>query len=348
VIARHIRGWLFEPGRSAAEPVVLVVDGTGDVTVTGAGATPMRAFAWREAQVDERIGDTDRRLMLPDGTAIEVADNDAIDALERAFGRGRGRFIAALERRWAYAVAAIALTILAAWAVVRFAVPAVADIAAAEVPPPMAAKLDTQVLDAISKLGTADTQLPQERRDTIDGLLRRLVADGVGTTPWQYRLVFVDMPRVGANAFALPGGTIVVTDQLVKLAKTDDEIAAVLAHEVGHVESRHGLKSLMRGAGLGALTLFIFGDVTSISHVFVSFPVFLINSAYSRDFESEADAKAVGYLRRAHLPPEALVEMLESLESACGARCSETPGWLSNHPLMPERLTALRARVAAP
>jgi Zn-dependent protease with chaperone function len=344
----HIRGWLFEPGRSAAEPIVLKIDSGGDVAVVGAAGVTVRAFAWREAQVDERIGDTDRRLLLPDGAAIEVADNDAIDALERAFGRGRGRFIAALERRWATAVAAIALTILAAWAVVRFAVPAIADVAATQVPPPFAAKLDAQVLDAISKFGTGDTGLSQERRDAVDGLLARLIADGVGATSWHYRLVFVDMPRVGANAFALPGGTIVVTDQLVKLARTEEQIAAVVAHEVGHVESRHGLKSMMRGAGLGALTLFIFGDLTSLSHIFVSLPVVLINSAYSRDFETEADAKAVTYLRRIHVPPEALVEMLDLLERECGTRCAEAPGWLSNHPLMPERLAALRALIAAP
>jgi predicted Zn-dependent protease len=348
VTARHIRGWLFEGGRSAAEPVVLVVDAFGHVAVTGAGGVTVRTFAWRDAQVDDRIGDTERRLVLSDGAAIEVGDNDAVDALERSFGRGKGRFIAALERRWVAALAAIALTILAAWAVVQYAVPAAADLAATRVPPPLAANLDVQVLAGLKQFDSHDTALPQERRDAVGRLLDHLVADGVGVTPWHYRLVFVDMPRVGANAFALPGGTILVTDQLVKLAKNDDQIAAVMAHEIGHVEARHGLRSLLRGAGLGALTLFIFGDVTSLSHVFVSMPLVLINSAYSRDFESEADARGITYLRRARIPPEALVEMLELLERDCGARCAEAPGWLSNHPLMPERLAALRARIAAP
>jgi predicted Zn-dependent protease len=108
---------------------------------------------------------------------------------------------------------------------------------------------------------------------------------------------------------------------------------------------RHGVRSLLRGAGLGALALFIFGDITSLSHVFVSLPVVLIDSAYSRDFETEADARGIEYLRRAGVPPEALVEVLESLERDCGARCSKSPGWLSNHPLMPERLVAVRARI---
>jgi Zn-dependent protease with chaperone function len=348
VTPAHIRGWLFEAGGSASVPVVLTVDTAGGVAVTGPGGAMLRVFAWRDARVDDRIGDTDRRLLLPDGAAIELADNDAIDALERRFGRGGGRWIAALERRWTVALAAIAVTVLAAWAFVQFGVPAAADIAAVRVPPAAAAKLDAQVLEAFGQFGKGESGLAQDRRDHVDGLLARLVADGVGSTPWHYRLVFADMPRVGANAFALPGGTIVVTDQLVRLAKSDDQIVAVLAHEIGHVEMRHGLRSLLRSAGLGALTLFIFGDVTSFSHVFVSLPVVLINSAYSRGFETEADTMGLAYLRRAHVPPEALAEMLDLLQRDCGARCGEAPGWLSNHPLMPERLAHIRALIAAP
>jgi predicted Zn-dependent protease len=344
VTGRPVEGWLFGAGRSAVLPVVLQVDAGGFATAVDRKGVPVRTFNWAEARVDDRIGNTRRRVMLPDGAAIEVDDNDAIDALERAFGRGRAtRWIAALERRWPAALSAIVFTFAVTWSLIAFGLPFVGDLVASRIPPSYAAKLDAQVLDTLARMGSASTAIPEARRREVQRLLERLIAGVPDRGVWHYRLVF--RGGLGANAFALPGGTIVVTDRLIRIAKSDNQVAAVLAHEIGHVERRHALKKLMRNAGLGALALYLFGDVTSLSHVAVSFPLLVIDAAYSRDFEREADAAAVDYLSRAGFPPQAMIEVLDLLARDCGAGC-EGPGFLMNHPMTPERIAALRDIIA--
>ena len=71
-------------------------------------------------------------------------------------------------------------------------------------------------------------------------------------------------PIVGANAFALPGGDIVVTDALVKLVGEGDGLTGVLAHEAGHVEYRHGLRQVIQSSAIGATAALLFGDVSTI------------------------------------------------------------------------------------
>lgn len=346
----RIEGWLFEAGRSAAQGVVLTVDDAGLATLSDASGRLVRSFPWSQVRIDDRIGDTARSIALPDGAVIETRDNAALEALERDIRRSgterarAGGIVAALERRWTAAAVAVLLTVAAAWAIVQWGMPAVADFVATRIPPETAAGLDQPVLDALGRLGMSESALPQERRRRIETLFDSLVAADPDGPAWRSRLVFRNGGRIGANAFALPGGTVVITDRLVEIAASDTHVAAVLAHELGHVQGRHGLKRLARGAGLGLLTLYLFGDVTSISHIVASFPVLLIESGYSRDFESAADAAAVDTLRRAFLPPQALIEMLDILSADCGARCN-APGWLSSHPLTLERKASLRALI---
>ena len=111
-----------------------------------------------------------------------------------------------------------------------------------------------------------------------------------------YRLEFRQGGLIGANAFALPSGIIVMTDELVEMAETDDELVAVLAHEVGHVRGRHALRQLLQAAGVSALAFALLGDVSSISALLSAAPA-LLHAKHSRDFEREADGFAKQWLR---------------------------------------------------
>jgi Zn-dependent protease with chaperone function len=111
-----------------------------------------------------------------------------------------------------------------------------------------------------------------------------------------YQLEFRHGGLIGANAFALPSGIIVMTDELVELAKSDDELVSVLAHEVGHVRGRHALRQLLQAAGVSSLAVALLGDVSSISGVLAAAPA-LLQARHSRDFEREADAFSRQWLR---------------------------------------------------
>ena len=164
------------------------------------------------------------------------------------------------------------------------------------------------------------------------------------------RLMFEPLGQ--PNAFALPGGTIVVTDQLMQLNLTGDELAAILAHELGHEEERHGVQKVLTSS-LALLTVSaITGDLSTLTHFSAALPSLLVNSGYSRDFERQADLYAVGLLNQAEIDPTALAHALKKLQAAADSNKSPAiaGGYFSTHPATTDRIASIEsaARRAKP
>src|SRR4030095_10063794 len=116
--------------------------------------------------------------------------------------------------------------------------------------------------------------------------------------------------RIGPNAFALPGGTIILTDDLVKRVGADEAVLiGVLGHELGHLRHRHGMRMLIEVGALGAIASVLVGDFSTL---LASMPVWLGQAAYSRDAEREADAEAVRVLRASGASPAVMVGFFEA------------------------------------
>ena len=122
---------------------------------------------------------------------------------------------------------------------------------------------------------------------------------------------------------ALPGGTIVLTDALVRLARSDAEILGVLAHEIAHVEERHELRQLYRALGLSVMISLIGADSREIVDEVVGQAGLLLSLSYSRRFEAAADRRSIELMRAVQQDPGALASILERLLidcPPCGAR----------------------------
>jgi Zn-dependent protease with chaperone function len=116
---------------------------------------------------------------------------------------------------------------------------------------------------------------------------------------------------LGANAFALPGGHMVITDDLVTLLKDQpDAIVGVLAHELGHVQHRDGLDMLVRSSLISAIFGIVLGDSSGF---FATIPATLVTQSYSRDAESRADAFAAQTLHKAGVSPAVMAVFFERL-----------------------------------
>ena len=146
---------------------------------------------------------------------------------------------------------------------------------------------------------------------------------------------------------------MIFTDQLVTLAERDEELLGVLAHEIGHIERRHGLRQVLQGSALGLLAMTVTGDLSSVSSLVASIPLILTQLGYSRDFEHEADRFAADLLASHGIDAAHLGALLLRLESAmrdCPAaeRCADPDGgwssYLSTHPPTAERLPRLNGR----
>jgi Zn-dependent protease with chaperone function len=118
-----------------------------------------------------------------------------------------------------------------------------------------------------------------------------------------------------ANAFALPSGAIIVTDRLIELADSQDQIDSVLLHEMGHVVRRHGMQRMLHSSFLTIAIVLVSGDVTTIENLAVTLPVLLLESHYSREDEREADKYAFENMLRIGIDPGNFSIIMEKLSS---------------------------------
>lgn len=285
--------------------------------------------------VSARVGSIPRRVTFADETIFETFDNDGIDSWLSAAGKGGAGFVHGLEivrpRLAAFVVAVFVL----GFAIYRWGLPALVEAAVALTPPVV-----PQIM-AQSTLATLDTTTfnptglsVDEQKKIADGFARIAAVSGRGADA--YTLNFRKGGLIGPNAFALPDGTLVLTDELVELADGDTEmLVGVLAHEIGHVELEHSLRQLYRAAGTAGLIMLIAGDIGSGMEDILVEGGGLLALSYSRAAETAADRHSVELMTRAGMDPTAIARFFEVLETKLGDKSSA--GILSTHPGTPER-----------
>lgn len=170
--------------------------------------------------------------------------------------------------------------------------------------------------------------------DAVERVGVRLTAGG---SQYRYRFHVARDPEV--NAYALPGGQVVVNTGLIQATADAQELAGVLAHEISHVERRHTLRNLIHGLGWRAVLGVALGDFSG--GVWGGMAEELVRLGYSRDLELEADRAGVELLRDTGLPADGLGRFLARTQEKAGA----PPALLSTHPAGQERLAALKETV---
>lgn len=282
-----------------------------------------------------RAGDKLARLAIADETIARALRTNAPQLTRRPPVENKGRII-----RWAFgAVASVALIIFVL-------VPIMANQLATLLPPAGEKALGDATYDQIrTALGDGDflpvdTCEAPEGREALDAMIARL--DPADDLPYPLEVTVLDHELV--NAFALPGGRVVLFRGLIEEASGPDEVAAVLAHEIGHVVNRDPTRDALRLAGsIGVLGL-LFGDFAG-GTVILLLANQLINAQYSQAAESGADDYAHALLTEAGLPPSALGTFFERLHEEHGD-AEGIYAHFSTHPQMTARIEAALAAEA--
>lgn len=334
-------GFYFDGRTSARREVTLVLDDFNIVHVEGTGIDRFEPAA--AIRVSEPLGGAPRLVTFADGAYCELPAQAGLDRFIAALGHSDSHVVRA-QSRWTWAMASAVLLLIVILAGYRYGLPWAAEKIAERIPPSMVATLSDQTLAFLDKAVFEPSKLPEERRNHIADRFRRLTPPG--GLPVPHAVLFRASPDIGANALALPSGTIIVTDELVKLTTDDDEILAVLTHELGHVHERHGLRLLIEGSVVGFLLTWYIGDVSSLA---ASVPAALLQAKFSREHESAADAYGARMLEGNGLSPALLASTLEKLEASHGspgaaAERDSVNDYLSSHPATRERIEALRKR----
>ncbi len=331
-----VRGVYYDGITSQETPADLEVYDDGEVRWAGATASGITVAQLRIAP---RIGNIPRNVYFPDGAKFETEDNDAVDALAQRWQLQRGgRFLHLLETHKRYIAAALVVVVASSWMFVQFGVPALAKWAAFALPAEANSKIGAGALEILDKGIFAPTQLDAATRARITRRFKAMTADAPESLG--LHLEFRHGKAIGANAFALPSGTIVLTDQMVRLAKNQDELLSVLAHEMGHVVHRHGLRGVIQSSIFAVVIVTITGDVSSSSSLIAALPTLLVESQYSQAFEREADSYSLQYMLDHDVDPVHFANLMQRMPGAKDN--SDVTRYFSSHPSTDERIERFR------
>lgn len=153
--------------------------------------------------------------------------------------------------------------------------------------------------------------------------------------PSKYPVKITVVEEKQLNAFAVPGGRIVVFTGLLDKMQRPEELAALLAHEFSHVELRHTTRSLLQSLGTYMMVSLVFGDLSGIAAVVVENANTLKHLEYSRSLEKEADMNGLSLLEARHISGEGYIWLFRTLQKDSGAVPTE---WLSSHPDLENRI----------
>ena len=346
-----ITGKWYDGRTSAQTPAVCRSYDSGTVRVeqleTGALLLSLPRL---RIETSARLADTPRYLYFPNGEKFETDDNESVDSLNAQFKKSSGRsLIYRLESRWPYVLTALLIMLLFLWGSIRYAVPLLAKAIAFRLPTAVFRLASNQTIEFLDQSLFRPSQLEESEQTR---LLKHFQPVVMNHPDDKLTIRFRKGGRIGPNAFALPDGTILFTDEMVKLATDDDELLAVLVHEVGHAVHRHGMRTLIQDSLLGFALLAITGDVSGSSELFLGLPVLLTQLAYSRGFENEADQYALVYLRSHEIAPIHFARLMRRIDKKI-ADSPDPPdkkwmNYLSTHPLTEKRLQSFEANAAMP
>jgi predicted Zn-dependent protease len=288
--------------------------------------------------LEPALGKTRRTLYTPGGGRLDTEDQQAFAYLERARG-GRSGFkvIHWLESHWKTAIAAVAVTLGLVLCFSVWGIPYLARVAAFSIPEQANQALGKGVLESIDRHFLKPTELGLEEQERIRSLVRKFVHGSDAPEPRAFE--FRQSP-FGPNAFALPGGTVVLTDELVSFVETDGELLGVVAHELAHLQKRHALRTVLQSAGVFMLVTVIVGDVVSVTSAAGALPALLLKSSYSRGFEQEADDVASRWMIDLGYGIRPMVAFLTRVEEK--GLDGVGPEFLSTHPAPESRIDRLR------
>ena len=325
--------------------------------------------------LSDRIGDTPRRIEWGEAGVFVTHDNAAADRLRALLpGGGLARLAFGLESHLPLAIAALLVVAVSMGSVLFFGIPSGARYLAQRIPDSLGERAAEEVMEVLDRVHLKPSSLPRQRADELRAYLR-------SQDDFPRKIHFREAgKRIGANAFALPGGHVVITDELIELAASDDEVLAVYLHEVGHARGRHAETSVLQNSTWLVMLTLLTGDVSGMSQTVFAIPVLLGQLAFSRELEREADDYAIAELKQSGRSPELLAAMLERMSAGAqrngdedcepaaeeaeqkketaeaaeaeeGAKAEAEAGarlldYLSTHPATSERLARIRAAVA--
>ena len=297
----------------------------GRIALEGINRGPI---AFSALTISPRLGNTRRYVEFPNGAHFETVDNDSIDRLIALKSGDRTHnlvlnLVYKMESSKSWVMTTLLIVVLFGWGFIQYGIPFFSNEIALMVSDKQARMLGDGALDSLDDHIMQASELSESRQQELQNelsvLLSTLKLNNI-------RIVFRKSDIIGANALALPDGTLIFTDGLIELADDNNEIISVMLHEIGHVQYRHSLRRIIQDLSLAVFVAVISGDISAGSSIITGLPALLVESGYSRDMETEADTFALDHMLQHDINPayfSTLMQKLQMSGSAIFLRCIE-------------------------
>ncbi len=211
----------------------------------------------------------------------------------------------------------------------------------AKIPPEMEQEIgDSALLEVQERMHFVDdSNAVAKLEQSLAPLLKQVNRPGL---KFQFHIAADQSP----NAFALPGGHIIVTSGLLTFFDKPEEIAGVVAHEIAHITQKHGFRKLISQAGPAFIFRTFFGNSRGAMAVLAGGSELLVTQSFSQEYELEADAAGWDYLVASGMDPQAYLDGMRKIQSL-GKGSQFAMGALSSHPATAKRIRLLEAKMRA-
>lgn len=270
-----------------------------------------------ELNIGSRLGNTQRKITLKDASVFSTRENDFIDKLIKKYLQNNN-LLYTLESKLLMVFIALFVTILFVFIFFKWGLPWGSNKIAHSLPHQTNEIISQHTLKFLDKHIFHKSKLSKKKQIYISNHFHtKLVPLNDKNKAINYKIHFRIWGEENSsipNALALPSGDIILTDKFIELSKNQDEIDAVLLHEMGHVVHRHGLQMLIEGTFITVAVMIIVGDSNAFVDMGVGLGSLLLSSAYSRSYESQADDYAFSQMLKANIDPIAFYNIMNRMK----------------------------------
>ena len=333
----HTTGNLYLAGSSQYKQVSVDVS-AGHICVADQDSKErLHHVPLTEVKVSARLGNVPREVIFPNKDLLAITTDKHLDILLD----GKESRIAKMEGSLTWVLASFLLVPLALIGIFKYAIPALAIVFAQYVPDVATDMASRHTMIAMDRTLLEPSEISGEQQLDYQQQWQNLITR-LDINHKRYQVLFRKSEEMGANAFALPDGTIVITDELIKLVDNDvDLLNAILLHEIGHVEHHHSMRLVAETLVSSLAINYFFGDVGGMIEFFAGLTTTVVQNQFSQKLEWQADNFALTQLEALGKDTEHFATAMEKLASQV-PEDSQIDTLLSTHPSIKQRIENAR------
>lgn len=298
-------------GRSKSHPAIAIIYETGQVVFQHINGEKIRESWPDDYHFSDVVPGLAVDLILVDGTLF--IPNDKRFRWPQL--TPKNLLAEWLESHWLSVLCSVIIVPLFLWTMVNHVLPSASHKVVSFLPESIAENMGEQTLYILDKTQLDPTELNQKQQQQVTQLWQQIITT-LDLSSDKYQLYF-RKSDIGANAMALPDGTVIVTDDIVTLMEKDPSaLVAVLLHEIGHVEHQHSLKMIAQTTATTLLFTMMLGDIEGAGELILGAGTGLLQNTFSRDMEREADEFSHQNLPKLNFTPAAFANAMELLAGA--------------------------------